>query len=159
PRSFIAELIPGAVEPFVGAAENVQTALDMCTGSGCLAILMAHAYPEADIDAVDISSDVLAVAQRNVSDYGLLARINLLRSDLFHTLPEKSYDLIICNPPYVDTMAMDALPAEYRHEPALALAGGDDGLDAVRRLVKEAPRFLNHGASLVLEIGHNREAV
>ncbi|HTP99976.1 MAG TPA: 50S ribosomal protein L3 N(5)-glutamine methyltransferase [Casimicrobiaceae bacterium] len=158
PRSYIAELIPGALEPFVGQASDVKTALDMCTGSGCLAILMAHAYLEADIDAVDLSSDALAVAQRNVSDYGLLARINLIRSDLFENLPEKSYDLVICNPPYVDTMAMEALPPEYRHEPALALAGGDDGLDAVRRLVKEAPRFLNHGASLVVEIGHNREA-
>jgi len=159
PRSYIAELIPGALEPFVGAAEKVATALDMCTGSGCLAILLAHAYARADIDAVDISSDALAVAQRNVSDYGLAARINLIRSDLFENLPEKSYDLIICNPPYVDVRAMDALPAEYRHEPALALAGGDDGLDAVRVLVKEAPRFLNHGGSLVVEIGHNRAAV
>jgi len=158
PRSYIAELIPGALESFVGPADGIKTALDMCTGSGCLAILLAHAYPEADIDAVDISSDALAVAQRNVSDYGLLARINLLRSDLFANLPEKSYDLVICNPPYVDTMAMEALPPEYRHEPELALAGGDDGLDAVRTLIKESPRFLNHGASLVVEIGHNREA-
>jgi len=120
---------------------------------------MAHAYPEADIDAVDISSDALAVAQRNVSDYGLAARINLIRSDLFANLPEKNYDLVICNPPYVDANAMEALPAEYRYEPRLALAGGDDGLDAVRVLVKEAPRFLNHGASLVVEVGNHRVAV
>jgi ribosomal protein L3 glutamine methyltransferase len=158
PRSYIAELIPGSLEPFVGPAADVKTALDMCTGSGCLAILMAHAYGEADIDAVDVSSDALAVAQRNVSDYGLAARINLLRSDLFENLPEKSYDLIICNPPYVNTMAMETLPPEYRYEPLLALAGGDDGLDAVRTLVKHAPRFLNPGASLVVEVGHNREA-
>ena len=158
PRSFIAELIPGALEPYVGPPSNVKTALDMCTGSGCLAILMAHAYPDADIDAVDISSDALAVAQRNVSDYNLAARINLIRSDLFANLPEKSYDLVICNPPYVDAMSMEALPAEYRREPALALAGGEDGLDAVRVLVKEAPRFLDHGGHLVVEIGHNREA-
>jgi len=159
PRSYIAELLPDALEPFVGPAANVATALDMCTGSGCLAILLAHAYEHADIDAVDISSDALAVAQRNVSDYNLAARINLIRSDLFANLPEKSYDLIICNPPYVDARAMEALPAEYRHEPGLALAGGDDGLDAVRVLLKEAPRFLNHGASLVVEIGHNRDVV
>ncbi len=159
PRSYIAELLPGALEPFVGPADGIATALDMCTGSGCLAILLAHAYERADVDAVDISSDALAVAQRNVSDYGLAARINLIRSDLFENLPEKTYDLIICNPPYVDARAMSALPAEYRHEPALALAGGDDGLDAVRVLVKEAPRFLNHAASLVVEIGHNRAAV
>jgi len=118
----------------------VKTALDMCTGSGCLAILMAHAYPEADIDAVDLSSDALAVAQRNVSDYGLAARINLIRSDLFANLPEKSYDLVICNPPYVDAMAMEDLPPEQRGKPELALAGGDDGLDAVRMLIKDAPR-------------------
>jgi ribosomal protein L3 glutamine methyltransferase len=158
PRSFIAELIPGAIEPYVGPASNVKTALDMCTGSGCLAILMAHAYADADIDAVDISSDALAVAQRNVSDYNLAARINLIRSDLFANLPEKSYDLIICNPPYVDAMAMETLPDEYRREPVLALAGGEDGLDAVRVLVKEAPRFLDHGGHLVVEIGHNRTA-
>jgi ribosomal protein L3 glutamine methyltransferase len=159
PRSYIAELVPGALEPFVGPAAGVKSALDMCTGSGCLAILMAHAYPEADIDAVDISSDALAVAQRNVSDYGLAARINLIRSDLFANLPEKNYDLVICNPPYVDANAMEALPAEYRYEPRIALAGGDDGLDAVRILLKEAPRFLNHGASLVVEVGSNRVAV
>jgi ribosomal protein L3 glutamine methyltransferase len=158
PRSFVAELIPGAMEPYIGAAANVKTALDMCTGSGCLAILMAHAYPDADIDAVDISSDALAVAQRNVSDYNLAARINLIRSDLFANLPEKSYDLIVCNPPYVDAMAMETLPDEYRREPELALAGGEDGLDAVRVLVKEAPRFLDHGGHLVVEIGHNRAA-
>ena len=159
PRSFIAELIPGALEPYVGPASHVKTALDMCTGSGCLAILMAHAYADADIDAVDISSDALAVAQRNVSDYNLAARINLIRSDLFANLPEKSYDLVICNPPYVDAMAMETLPDEYRREPELALAGGEDGLDAVRVLVKDAPRFLNHGGHLVVELGHNRTAM
>ncbi len=158
PRSFIAELLPDSLTPFVGEPEKVTAALDLCTGSGCLAILLAHAYPEADIDAVDLSSDALAVAQRNVSDYGLADRINLIRSDLFSNLPEKSYDLIISNPPYVTAMAMEELPAEYRHEPALALAGGDDGLDAVRTIVKEAPRFLGPGGTLVVEIGHNRAA-
>ena len=158
PRSLVAELVPGALEPYIGPASGVATALDMCTGSGCLAILMAHAYAEADIDAVDISSDALAVAQRNVSDYNLAARINLIRSDLFENLPEKSYDLVICNPPYVDAMAMETLPDEYRREPELALSGGEDGLDAVRVLVKEAPRFLNHGGHLVVEIGQNRTA-
>jgi ribosomal protein L3 glutamine methyltransferase len=143
PRSFIAELMPGGLLPYIGPANEVRTALDMCTGSGCLAILLAHAYPEADVDAVDISSAALAVAQRNVSDYALADRINLIRSDLFANLPEKTYDLIISNPPYVTAMAMEELPNEYRHEPELALAGGDDGLDAVRGIVKEAPRFLN----------------
>jgi ribosomal protein L3 glutamine methyltransferase len=155
PRSFIAELLPGGLERYVGPADAVTTALDMCTGSGCLAILLAHAYPEADIDAVDISSEALAVAQRNVSDYGLADRINLLRSDLFANIPEKSYDLIISNPPYVTGVSMESLPPEYRHEPPIALAGGDDGLDAVRTLVKEAPRFLNPGGTLVVEVGNN----
>jgi ribosomal protein L3 glutamine methyltransferase len=158
PRSFIAELMPGGLLPYVGPANQVQTALDMCTGSGCLAILLAHAYPEADVDAVDISSAALAVAQRNVSDYALADRVNLIRSDLFANLAEKTYDLIISNPPYVTAMAMEELPNEYRHEPALALAGGDDGLDAVREIIKEAPRFLNPGGTLVVELGHNRSA-
>ncbi len=158
PRSFIAELLPGGLEPHVGPAEGVKTALDMCTGSGCLAILLAHAYPAADVDAVDISSEALTVAQRNVSDYGLADRVNLIRSDLFANLPEKNYDLVIANPPYVTAMAMEALPDEYRHEPQLALDGGDDGLDSVRVLIKEAPRFLDHGGTLVVEIGDNRAA-
>ena len=158
PRSFIAHLIPDGLEPLVGDPARVTSALDLCTGSGCLAILLAHAYPDADVDAVDLSSDALAVAQRNVSDYGLAGRINLIRSDLFANLSEKSYDIIISNPPYVTTMAMDALPAEYRHEPAMALAGGVDGMDAVRVILRQAPRYLNPDGLLVVEVGHNREA-
>jgi len=107
PRSFIAELLPDGLAPHIGDAASVKSALDLCTGSGCLAVLLAHAFEAADIDAADISSDALAVAQRNVSDYGLAGRINLIRSDLFDNLPGKSYDLIISNPPYVTTMAMD----------------------------------------------------
>ncbi|MBK6603731.1 MAG: 50S ribosomal protein L3 N(5)-glutamine methyltransferase [Betaproteobacteria bacterium] len=159
PRSFIAELLPDGLAAYLGDAAQVASVLDLCTGSGCLAILLAHAFPAADVDAVDISSEALAVAQRNVSDYGLADRINLLRSDLFANLPDKSYDLIVSNPPYVTGTAMDELPAEYRHEPALALAGGDDGLDAVRTIMREAPRFLAPGGLLVVEIGHNRDAV
>ena len=159
PRSFIAELLPDGLAAYVRDAAQVASVLDLCTGSGCLAILLAHAFPAADVDAVDISSEALAVAQRNVSDYGLADRINLLRSDLFANLPDKSYDLIVSNPPYVTGTAMDELPAEYRHEPALALAGGDDGLDAVRTIMREAPRFLAPGGLLVVEIGHNRDAV
>ncbi len=158
PRSFIAELLGNGLEAFVGPADDVQSALDMCTGSGCLAILLAHAYPTADVDAVDLSAEALAVAQRNVSDYGLADRVNLIRSDLFANLPEKNYNLIISNPPYVTSLSMDALPAEYRHEPRLALAGGDDGLDAVRTLLKDAPRFLDHEGTLVVEVGHGRAA-
>lgn len=158
PRSFIAELIPDGLAPFVGDAEHVTSALDLCTGSGCLAILAAHAYPAADVDAVDISSGALAVAQHNVADYGLADRINLIRSDLFANLPEKSYDLIISNPPYVSAVAMESLPPEYLKEPQVALAGGDDGLDAVRVILKSAARFLAPGGTLVVEIGHNRAA-
>jgi len=156
PRSFIAEAIPDGLHPFVGDPERVTAALDLCTGSGCLAILLAHAYPNAEIDAADISSEALAVAQRNVSDYELAGRINLIRSDLFGNLPGKCYDLIVCNPPYVTTAAMEGLPPEYRHEPALALAGGDDGMDAVRVILAQAPRYLAPDGVLVVEIGHNR---
>lgn len=156
PRSLIAELIPDALHPFVGDPNRVGAALDLCTGSGCLAILLAHAYPNAEIDAADISADALAVAQRNVRDYGLDGRINLVRSDLFGNLPEKRYDLIVCNPPYVTTTAMECLPPEYRHEPPLALAGGDDGMDAVRAILAKAPRYLGPNGVIVVEIGHNR---
>ena len=156
PRSFIAELIPDGLEPFVGGGDAVGAALDMCTGSGCLAILLAHAYPGADVDAVDVSADALAVAQRNVADYGLADRVNLIRSDLFGNLSGKNYDLIISNPPYVTALAMETLPPEYLQEPKLALAGGDDGLDAVRTILKEAPRHLAIGGMLVVEVGHNR---
>jgi ribosomal protein L3 glutamine methyltransferase len=159
PRSFIAELLPDGLEPYVGQAAGVKYALDMCTGSGCLAILLAHAFPEADVDAVDISPDALAVAQRNVSDYGLADRVNLICSDLFGNLPEKRYDLIISNPPYVTKVAMDGLPQEYRHEPELGLRGGEDGLDAVRVIMSRAARFLDSDGTLVVEIGHNRAAM
>jgi ribosomal protein L3 glutamine methyltransferase len=158
PRSFIAELLPDGLAPYVDVGETT-TALDLGTGSGCLAILLAHACPGADVDAVDISTDALAVAQRNVSDYGLADRINLIRSDLFANLPGKTYDLIISNPPYVTALAMADLPPEYRHEPVLALSGGEDGLDAVRTILEMAPRFLNPGGTLVVEVGHNRPRV
>jgi len=158
PRSFIAELLPDGLAPYVDVGETT-TALDLGTGSGCLAILLAHACPGADVDAVDISTDALTVAQRNVSEYGLADRINLIRSDLFANLPGKTYDLIISNPPYVTALAMADLPPEYRHEPVLALAGGEDGLDAVRTILEMAPRFLNPEGTLVVEVGHNRPRV
>ena len=158
PRSFIAELLPDRLAPYLPDPSQVKSALDLCTGSGCLAVLLAHAFTEADTDAVDVSPDALAIAQRNVSDYGLAGRINLIRSDLFDNLPAKSYDLIISNPPYVTTMDMEELPREYLHEPALALAGGDDGLDAVRTILRKAPQFMQPEGLLVVEIGHNRAA-
>jgi ribosomal protein L3 glutamine methyltransferase len=159
PRSFIAPLLPDGLAPYVPNPDDVRKALDLCTGSGCLAILLAHAFPNADVDAVDISPDALTVAQRNVSDYGLAGRINLLRSDLFANLRDKRYDLIISNPPYVTATAMAALPAEFRHEPSLALTGGVDGLDAVRAIIDAAPRHLNERGILVVEVGHGKDAV
>jgi ribosomal protein L3 glutamine methyltransferase len=158
PRSFIAELLPDGLAPYVGDGAAIHEALDLCTGSGCLAILLAHAYPNADIDAVDVSSDALAIAQRNVSEYGLADRINLLRSDLFAHLRGKRYDLIISNPPYVTTTAMQSLPEEFRHEPATALAGGADGLDAVRVILEEAAHHLNPNGILVVEVGDGKDA-
>lgn len=156
PRSLIADLLPDGLAPWIPDAGAVQSTLDLCTGSGCLAVLLAHHYPNADVDATDISPDALTVAQRNVAEHGLQDRINLIRSDLLSNLTEKTYDLIICNPPYVTAMAMEELPAEYRHEPPIALAGGDDGLDAVRIVLAKAPQFLAPEGLLVVEIGHNR---
>src|SRR5450755_3796168 len=158
PRSFIAELLPDALEPWIPNPLSVESALDLCTGSGCLAVLLAHYFPNADIDASDISSDALAVAQRNVAEHGLQDRINLIRSDLLSNLTEKSYPLIISNPPYVTAMAMEELPPEYAHEPQIALAGGDDGLDAVRTIIAKSGQFLNPDGVLVVEVGRNRQA-
>src|SRR5690606_12749353 len=156
PRSPIAELLDQGLAPWVEPA-NVEAALDMCTGSGCLAILAALAFPQAHVDAVDVSADALEVARRNVADYALQDRLALRRSDLFDDLPARAYDVIVCNPPYVNSASMADLPAEYRHEPALALAGGADGMDLVRRILRDAPRYLAPGGVLVLEIGHERE--
>ena len=160
PRSFIAELLDEQLAPWIEDPWAVDSVLDLCTGSGCLAIIAALAFPEAVVDAVDISTDALAVAERNVSDYGLHGRVQLIQSDLFTELEEdRRYDLIISNPPYVDAAAMRALPEEYRREPVLALAAGEDGLDIVRILLREAKARLNPGGLLVVEIGHNREVV
>ena len=158
PRSYIAELLPDALEPWLPEPAKVQSALDLCTGSGCLAILLGHHYVNADVDAADLSSDALAVAQRNVAEHGMQDRINLIRSDLLSNLNEKTYDLIISNPPYVPAVSMEELPQEYRHEPAIALAGGEDGLDAVRTIVGGAARFMAPDGLLVVEVGHNRIA-
>lgn len=157
PRSPIAELLDEGLSPWVQDAQAVDSVLDMCTGSGCLAILSALAFPYARVDAVDVSPDALEVARRNVDDYGLADRLALHRSDLFDSLPERQYDVIVCNPPYVNSGSMDALPQEYRHEPQLALAGGADGMDLVRRILQAAPRYLSENGVLVLEIGHERD--
>ncbi|MBV7485638.1 50S ribosomal protein L3 N(5)-glutamine methyltransferase [Bordetella sp. BOR01] len=155
PRSPIAELLEQGLAPWI-EPESVQAVLDMCTGSGCLAILAALAFPDARVDAVDVSDDALDVARRNVADYGLQEQLTLHRSDLFDQLPAHAYDVIVCNPPYVNSSSMAALPDEYRHEPALALAGGVDGMDLVRRILQAALRYLAPRGVLVLEIGHER---
>jgi ribosomal protein L3 glutamine methyltransferase len=159
PRSFIAELLREQLAPWVDDPWAVGRVLDLCTGSGCLAILSALAFPEADVDAIDISPDALAVAKRNVSDYGLESRLHLIESNLFAGINGKRYDVIISNPPYVNAESMAVLPEEYRHEPELALASGEDGLDLVRIMLMEVGEHLNPGGLLIVEIGHNRDAL
>ena len=159
PRSFIAELLRDGLAPWVADARRVRSVLDLCTGSGCLAVLAAHAFPKARIDAADLSAEALQVARRNVKDYALDKRVRLVRSNLFDHLAGRSYDLILSNPPYVNAAAMRALPREYRREPRLALAGGRDGLALVRRMLAQAAAHLNPGGMLVVEIGHNRAAL
>ena len=159
PRSFIAELLREQLAPWVEDPESILSAVDVCTGSGCLAILMAHAFPHAEIDAVDISKDALAVAKKNVEDYGLQEQIHLIQSDLMKKLKGRKYDLIVTNPPYVNAPSMAQLPQEYQREPELALASGEDGLEHIRRIIADAPGHLNPGGLLIAEIGHNRDAL
>jgi ribosomal protein L3 glutamine methyltransferase len=157
PRSPIAELLMTQLSPWVLDPYEVTSILDVCTGSGCLAIIAAHQFPEAFVDATDISAQALEVAQRNVAEHGLTDRLTLHHGSLFDPLPVSArYDLIICNPPYVNSQSMRALPPEYQHEPSLALAGGEDGMDLVRIILEQAPAHLNDQGILVLEIGHER---
>lgn len=154
PRSFIAELIADAsIDPWL--SEQTQRVLDLCTGNGSLAILAAMAWPEVQVDAIDLSADALAVARINVDKHGLGERIRLLQGDGLAPAQGR-YDLILCNPPYVNSQSMAALPQEYLAEPQLALAGGTDGMDFVRRLLAEAPQHLSPHGVLVLEIGNER---
>ncbi len=159
PRSYFADLLVDGFTPWVDDPWAIDSALDLCTGSGCLAILMAHAFPNAKIDAADISKDALDVAKRNVTDYDLKDRVRLLQGDLLGALGKRKYDLIISNPPYVTAQAMCDLPPEYRHEPAGALAAGDDGLDIVRRILAGAKQHLKTGGLLAIEVGHNKDIV
>ncbi|PWE81162.1 SAM-dependent methyltransferase [Bradyrhizobium sp. SUTN9-2] len=165
PRSFIGELLEshfgahGEAGSLIDDPTAVERVLDLCTGSGCLAILAAHHFPNATIDAVDISKGALEVAARNVGEYGLEDRISLYRGDLFAPLGGNRYDLIITNPPYVDAEGMAALPPECRAEPKLAFDGGADGLDVVRRILRDAPDHLTADGGLICEIGRGRELV
>ncbi|HSS27744.1 MAG TPA: 50S ribosomal protein L3 N(5)-glutamine methyltransferase [Usitatibacter sp.] len=157
PRSFIAEMLIRGQAPVSRGAE--RSILDLCTGSGCLAILAALTHPEAKVDAADLSDAALEVAKRNVADYKLGRRVRLVKSDLFGALATRRYDLILSNPPYVRAASMRKLPDEFRKEPDIALASGSDGLDHTRRILAGAKEHLNPRGSLVVEIGHNRAAL
>ncbi|PPC96408.1 50S ribosomal protein L3 N(5)-glutamine methyltransferase [Methylotenera mobilis] len=160
PRSFIAELLVNdGLQPWIEFPELINSAADICTGSGCLGVLLADAYPEASVDVIDISQDAIDVCNINIKNYGLEDRITAIKSDMFSQLKGKQYDLIISNPPYVDAPSMAALPAEYRNEPQLALGSGDAGLDHTHTILREAANHLTDDGVLIVEIGHNRDAL
>lgn len=160
PRSFIAELLVNdSLQPWIEYPELVNNAVDICTGSGCLGVLLADAYPDAQVDVVDISKDAIDVCNINIAKYGLQERMHAIQSDMFTALKGKQYDLIISNPPYVDAPSMAELPAEYRNEPQLALGSGTAGLDHTHTILREASNYLTDDGVLVVEIGHNRDAL
>ncbi len=159
PRSFIAELLVNDLSPWIEFPEMIESAADICTGSGCLGVLLANSFPNAAIDVVDISQDAIDVCNINIANYGLENQITAIKSDMFSALAGKKYDIIISNPPYVDAPSMAALPAEYQNEPQLALGSGTAGLDHTHTLLREAASYLNDDGLLIVEIGHNREAL
>lgn len=153
PRSLIGELIKNRFPSLM--SEQPHHILDMCTGCGCIAIACAYAFPAAEVDAVDISTDALAVAERNIEEHGLLNQVIPIRADLFRDLPKMKYDLIVTNPPYVGTEDIDYLPNEYRHEPELGFAAGSDGLKLLRRILACASNYLNENGLLICEVGNS----
>lgn len=159
PRSYIAELLEEDLAPWVQTPESIQSVLDLCTGSGCLAILAKGVFPHAEVTGSDISPDALEVAKINRRDYGLDNELELAQGDLYENLQGRRFDLIISNPPYVTTRSMESLPAEYRHEPSLALAAGADGMDVVKRILREAPDHLTEHGMIIVEVGDGLEAV
>ena len=159
PRSFIAELLDEELSPWIEDVDGVASVLDLCTGSGCLAIVAAMSFPNAHVDAADLSADALDVARRNIGDYALETRVTPILSNMFAALQGRTYDLIISNPPYVTGKSMAALPDEYHCEPKMALASGTDGLDHVRIILRDAATHLNPGGLLVVEAGSNRDGV
>jgi ribosomal protein L3 glutamine methyltransferase len=158
PRSPIGELIEAQYAPWINP-ENTTHILDMCTGSGCMAIATALAMPWVHVDAVDISPEALAIAQKNVALYELQDRVTLIESDGFTALKGKQYDLIVSNPPYVDARDMKAMPAEYHHEPEISLASGEDGLNFTREFLSQAPAHLTEGGSMIVEVGNSAPAL
>ncbi|MGV6816328.1 MAG: 50S ribosomal protein L3 N(5)-glutamine methyltransferase [Thiotrichales bacterium] len=158
PRSPIAELLEASFQPWVNP-EEVSQVLDLCTGSGCIGVAAAYAFPSAHIDATDISPEALSVAAQNVEQHSLADRVDLYQADLFTGLPKKRYDLIIANPPYVDAEDMSALPDEYHQEPVLGLAAGEDGLELVRRILAEAGEYLADNGALIVEVGNSQPAL
>ena len=157
PRSLIAESLSENLYPWIDDPEKIYSALDLCTGSGCLGIMMAHSFQNAMIDLIDLSEKALQVAEINVNHYGLHDRIELIQSDLFNGLEGKKYDLIISNPPYVNQTSVDSFPMEFLKEPSMALGSGEDGLDHTIRIIHEAKQHLNDDGMLIVEIGHNKE--
>ena len=159
PRSPIAELIQRDFSPWIEETKSINTILDIGTGSGCIAIACAYALPEAHIDAVDNSKDALAVAAINVAAHRVQGQVNLIHSDLFQNLKNRIYDIIISNPPYVDAEDFASMPLEYQHEPVAALAAGEDGLDFVIQILKQAKNYLKEKGVLIIEVGNSKKAL